>query len=199
MCQKAECVCFFQDYIWVLRDQARESCVLSILAGKKYRCKVLERDVHEVHGGGKRGGFRVMVLCKNKKRCLWNYISFQERDLCAKWWMQAGFAVLGTEILFPCDVLSSWLYQTDWCCYSQSVAESSSVWNKCYFLSASLDSLPQHHSDSRAHGWDFWGYSWIPGSRQLSEKQKKCFWDVFWVWFLTFQDSNYNLVPPTKA
>ena len=29
--------------------------MLSVLAGKKYWCKVLERDVHEVHGGKKRG------------------------------------------------------------------------------------------------------------------------------------------------
>ena len=28
-------------------------------------------------------------------------------------------------------------------------------------------------------------------------KQWEWFWDVFWVWFLIFQDSNFNLVPPT--
>ena len=27
-------------------------------------------------------------------------------------------------------------------------------------------------------------------------KQEKWFWDAFGVWFLTFQDSNFNLVPP---
>ena len=28
------------------------------------------------------------------------------------------------------------------------------------------------------------------------ERKKKWCWDAFWVWFLTFQDSNFNLVPP---
>ena len=32
------------------------------------------------------------------------------------------------------------------------------------------------------HGWDFTARLWL--------------WDVFWVWVLTSQDSNFNLVPP---
>ena len=50
--------------------------------------------------------------------------------------------------------------------------------------------------DSLYHGWVFSGYSRISGFRYLSESNKKCFLDAFWVWIVTFQDSNFNLVSP---
>ena len=46
-------------------------------------------------------------------------------------------------------------------------------------------------------GWDFSGYSRISGFRYFSKSLKNGFEIHFWVWILTFQDSNFNLVSTT--
>ena len=52
------------------------------------------------------------------------------------------------------------------------------------------------HFRKSCHGLDLPGYSQISGFRFLSESDEKPCWGVFWIWFLTCQDSNFNLFPP---
>ena len=51
---------------------------------------------------------------------------------------------------------------------------------------ASLQPYSTSHCHPLVHGWD---------CSEISECYKKRFWGLFWVWFLTFQESNFNLVP----
>ena len=48
------------------------------------------------------------------------------------------------------------------------------------------------------NGWDFSGYSQILGFRYC-RLQYKMLLDAFWVWYLTFQGSNFKLVPPAHV
>ena len=43
---------------------------------------------------------------------------------------------------------------------------------------------------------DFLGYSQSSGFRFLSESNKKLCWDAFCMWYFTFQDLNFDPVPP---